>query len=176
MRSFNGKAPYSYGRASDVDPDVRIVSPYDGLDETDALTATDEYPAIVDGTSYTANTVKFDIRFNEIVTGLSTNDIDLTGGTAAGVVVDDLSGSGERYVANVSWTSELGSVVLGVKTTAMLDLAGLANAEVAPAYYVIPIFGDVFSDKMDSGSNDWISNSLFLSVSMPITLYCFDAM
>ncbi len=106
--------------------------------------------------SHKFNSVKFDIRFNEIVTGFNTNDIVLSGSTA-NITLDDVTvtGSGERYVATVNFGDNIGSVWLGVKGGAVVDLAGLPNPAVDAALYVIPLSKAVFSDSMADGSNDW---------------------
>ncbi len=104
--------------------------------------------------SHVADSVKFDIRFNEIVEGLELSDLVLSG-NAAGAVIDSVSGSGERYVVTVSFGSGLGSVGIGVKASAVIDLAGNPNAAVNQGYYIIPMADTVFSDSMTVSSNDW---------------------
>lgn len=108
--------------------------------------------------SHTASSVKFDIRFSEIVTGLDVGDLILSG-NASGVTIDSVTGSGERYVATVSFGSGLGSIGLGVQAGAVVDLAGLGNVTVDPGLYIIPLFDAVYSDTMTSGSNGWSISS-----------------
>ena len=104
--------------------------------------------------SSTFTSVKFDIRFSEIVTGLDLTDFVLSG-SAVAATLDSVTGSGERYVVTVEFGDNIGSIWLGINAAAVVDLAGLPNAAVDPVLYIIPLAKVVFSDDMEDGSNDW---------------------
>jgi bacillolysin len=103
----------------------------------------------------TGSTVSFEVRFNEPVTGLTTNGLSLAGSTVPGVYISRLSGGGFRYVVEVGNVSALGRVRLSVLGAAVFDYSGNPNAPFGPATYVVPATKVDSYDGMEFGMGGW---------------------
>lgn len=102
------------------------------------------------------STVSFEIRFSEVVTGFDLSDLVL-GGTAGGAV-GSLSGSGMRYLVDVTNVANYGSVTLAVLGGAVSNDVGNANAPFGPAIYVMPYSGIDMTDDMEAGPGEWVAS------------------
>ncbi|HKB05521.1 MAG TPA: Calx-beta domain-containing protein, partial [Gemmataceae bacterium] len=71
-----------------------------------------------------AGTIKFDVLFDEPVTGFTAADVDLSGSTIGGTLVAQVTGSGASYTVTVTGMAGLGVVTATVPAAAAADLAG----------------------------------------------------
>ncbi|NQU38885.1 MAG: hypothetical protein HQ523_02940 [Lentisphaerae bacterium] len=110
--------------------------------------------AVIAVESHSSTTVQFSVTFDELVTGLATNDFVL-GGTWPGAALLSVDGSGQTYTVDISIGSGLGAVELSLNAAAVLDLAGNPNAATGPAVYVAPLPQTVFFDNMEAGPDRW---------------------
>lgn len=75
--------------------------------------------------SYTgANSVEFTIQFDESVTGLDANQLNLAGAAAADSSISNVAGSGDTYTVTVNTTNAHGTLELSVKTGQIVDAYG----------------------------------------------------
>lgn len=102
--------------------------------------------------------VIFEVRFDEIVTGLDAGDFTLAG-TLSGTTISAVDGSGTRRLVTVSGISGYGSVILTMNAGAVQDLNGNPSAGPASAIYVVPCGATSFFDDTESGSNGWTVSS-----------------
>ena len=98
------------------------------------------------------------VRFNEMVSGLTTPEVQVTG-NIPGATITDLAGSGERFEFTVDGVDQLGYVSVGVVANAVTDPSGNPNVAVPPMLYVVPFTTPLFNDDMERGPDNWTPSS-----------------
>jgi probable HAF family extracellular repeat protein len=73
------------------------------------------------------DSIKFDVKFSEAVTGFTGADVDLSTSTAGGTLVATVSGNLDTYVVTVTGMTTRGFVVATIPAGAALDLVGNAS-------------------------------------------------
>lgn len=107
--------------------------------------------------------MRVELRFNEVVLGLTASDL-LLGGTLSGSYsVTALYGGGERFLVDVEGPEAHGSVLVKVPAAVCTDLAGNPNVGYDGVYAVTPVRRVDFSDDMESGPALWTKTSLELA-------------
>ena len=71
--------------------------------------------------------VKFDVKFSEIVTGFAAADVDLSASTAGGTLVATVTGNLDTYTVTVTGMTTRGFVSATIPTGGATDAAGNAN-------------------------------------------------
>ena len=71
--------------------------------------------------------VTFAVHFDEPVTGLTAEDVDLTGSSVGGALVAEVTGTGAEYTVTVTGMSGPGDVIATIPAGAAADAAGNFN-------------------------------------------------
>ncbi|MEI6563926.1 MAG: M4 family metallopeptidase, partial [bacterium] len=100
----------------------------------------------------------FEIKFNESVTGLDTNDLVVTS-NIPGIALGGIRGGGMRFLVSVTNIIGLGQVSMSVRGNAVADWAGNSNAPFGTAIYVVQPLGLDFADDMENGPAVWTAST-----------------
>jgi Calx-beta domain/FG-GAP-like repeat/Bacterial Ig-like domain len=68
--------------------------------------------------------IKFDVKFSEVVTGFDASDVSLAGSTAGGTLAVNVAGSGDTYVVTITGMTSRGFVVSSIPAGAATDVVG----------------------------------------------------
>jgi hypothetical protein len=113
------------GGAADAVGNTNLASPADAVvtfDEVAPSVTLEQAAAQADPTN--TGPIVFDVVFSEPVTGLASDDIDLTGSSVGGTLVPAIAGSGTTYTVTVTGMTGTGDVVADVVAGAATDAAG----------------------------------------------------
>ncbi|MDD5706350.1 MAG: S8 family serine peptidase [Kiritimatiellae bacterium] len=110
----------------------------------------------------------FELRFNEIVLGLTPGDLNLSGTTVTGAAVTSMNGGGERFLITVGGFREYGRIVLRLNGAAVTDLAGNLNAASASALAVVPVTATQLFDDFERGRGAWTTSTNVYAVSTTV--------
>ncbi|MGI6496677.1 MAG: S8 family serine peptidase [Kiritimatiellia bacterium] len=101
-----------------------------------------------------------EVRFNEIVLGLDTNDFSFATSTIQGEpAVTSVAGGGERFLVTVENFSGYGRLEVSVVAGAVLDLAGNANAGSDIFPFTMPYHQVYFFDDFEKGRTSWTTST-----------------
>lgn len=114
----------------------------------------------------------FEVRFNEIVLGLATNDFVFSPDSVAGATVTRIDGGGERFIVTVENFYDYGRISIGLPGGTVFDLADNLNA--ASDWYraVVPYSKLHMLEDFETGIGEWtVSTNVYEQVTTDVWQY-----